>query len=243
MGLSSDQPPLAEIDAYLRGRRSATAPLIVGVTGSVAAGKSVFSNTLKAALEAWPGQPRVELAATDGFLLPHARLEALGLANDKGFPASYDTGAMRAALTAVKTAPAVFPGYSHVTYDVDPGLARTIDPPDILIIEGLNLRMNAPGAPPVIDVLIYLDADEADLEAWFVTRFMGLWAAAEHDPTSFYVRFRGMASEQAEGFARMVWTGINLRNLREHIIHARAEADLIVRKGADHAIVSVEARG
>ena len=90
---------------------------------------------------------------------------------------------------------------------------------------------------------IYLDAEEADLEAWFVARFMGLWSAAEHDPASFYVRFRGMTPEQAEGFARMVWTGINLRNLREHIVHARAEADLVVRKGADHAIVSVATRG
>ena len=51
-----------------------------------------------------------------------------------------------------------------------------------------------------------------------------------------------MTAEQADGFARMVWTGINLRNLREHIIHARDAADLVVRKGADHAIVGVEAR-
>jgi type I pantothenate kinase len=242
-GLSSETSPLAEIEAYLRGRRSEAGPFIIGVTGSVAAGKSVFSNTLKAALEAWPGPPSVELAATDGFLLPNARLEALGLSNDKGFPTSYDTETLRAALTAVRAGPAVFPGYSHVTYDVDPGLARTIDAPDILIVEGLDLRLNAPGAARAIDVLIYLDAEEADLEAWFVARFMGLWAAAEHDPTSFYVRFRGMTPEQAKGFAQMVWTGINLRNLREHIVHARAEADLVVRKGLDHAIVSVAARG
>ena len=222
--------------------RPTTGTFVIGVTGSVAVGKSVFSNALKARLAVAPGAPRIELAATDGFLRPNADLEAQGLAAEKGFPVSYDADALRAALAAVRVGPARFPGYSHVTYDVAPDLARTLDRPDILIIEGLNLRLNAPAQPRLIDALIYLDADEADLEAWFVARFLGLWAAAEHDPGSFYVRFRSMSPEQAEGFARMIWTGINLRNLREHIVHARAEADIVVRKGADHAVVAVEAR-
>ena len=224
----------------LRRRRPAAGPFVVGVTGSVAVGKSVFSNTLKARLQAWPA--RVELAATDGFLLPNAHLDAQGLATEKGFPVSYDTEGLRSALASVRSGPTVFPGYSHVTYDVDPDLARTLDRPDVLIIEGLNLRLEAPGAPRLLDALIYLDADEAHLEAWFTARFMGLWAAAETDPASFYARFRSMDAEQAAGFARMVWTGINLRNLREHIVHARAEADLVVRKGPDHDIVAVELR-
>ena len=37
-----------------------------------------------------------------------------------------------------------------------------------------------------IDTLIYLDADEVhSVEAWFVARFMALWAEAEHDAASF----------------------------------------------------------
>ena len=225
----------------LRRRRPEQGPFIIAITGSVSVGKSVFSKALKARLEAWPAT--VELAATDGFLRPNAQLDAEGLATEKGFPVSYDTAALRAALADVRTGPARFPGYSHVTYDVDDALARVLDRPNILIVEGLNLRLDASGAPRLIDALIYLDAEETDLESWFVARFMGLWAASEHDPASFYVRFRTMSAEQAEGFARMVWTGINLRNLREHIVHARAEADLVVRKGADHGIVGLEVRG
>lgn len=239
--------PLAEtvpdgVLDHLARLRPRTGAFVVGITGSVSVGKSVFSKALKARLTGAAGSPRIALAATDGFLRSNAELEAQGLASEKGFPASYDTEALRAALAAIRLGPTRFPGYSHVTYDVAPDLARTLDRPDILIIEGLNLRLNALGQPRLIDALIYLDADEADLEAWFVARFMGLWAAAEHDPASFYVRFRSMTPEQADAFARMIWTGINLRNLREHIVHARAEADIVVRKGADHAVVAVEAR-
>ncbi|MDO8381326.1 MAG: hypothetical protein Q7T09_20325, partial [Phenylobacterium sp.] len=80
---------------------------------------------------------------------------------------------------------------------------------------------------------------------WFTVRFMGLWEAAEHDPASFYARFRGMSRPEAEGLARMVWEKVNLKNLRDHIAPARALAlaDLVVRKGPDHEIVGVEARG
>ena len=87
-----------------------------------------------------------------------------------------------------------------------------------------------------------MDADEADLESWYVARFLELWEAAEHDPTSFYARFRSMSRDQTEHLARMVWTGVNLKNLRENIILARDTADLVVRKAADHAIVEVVRR-
>ena len=119
--------------------------------------------------------------------------------------------------------------------------ARTlgIDPPDALIIEGLTLRHPDTGPAGLLDALIYLDADEADLERWYVARFLELWEAAEHDPASFYARFRHMTREQTDGLARMVWRDVNLKNLHDHIIHARARADLVVAKAGDHSIASV----
>ncbi len=231
-------PGLARIAALLRDRQRPGVPYLVGVTGGVAAGKSVFAGRLQAMLAA--EGLAVEVVATDGFLLPNDRLTELGLMDQKGFPPSYDTEAMTAALAAIRLGPTRFPAYSHVTYDVDPALARTLVPPDVLIAEGLNLRR--PGAAQAVDLLIYLDAEEADLEAWFTARFLGLWAAAEHDPASFYARFRHLDREGAAGVAKWVWDGINLPNLRQHIAPARAEADLVVKKAADHRLAALGVR-
>ena len=231
-------PVLAWIAAQVRDRLTPGLPYLVGVTGGVAAGKSVFAGRLEALLAT--GGLGVEVVATDGFLLPNDRLIQLGLVDQKGFPSSYDTAAMTAALAAIRLGPARFPAYSHVTYDVDPALTRTLAPPDVLIAEGLNLRR--PGAAEAVDLLIYLDAEEADLEAWFTARFLGLWEAAEHDPASFYARFRHLDRDGATGVAKWVWDGINLPNLRQHIAPARAEADLVVTKAADHRLDAVGVR-
>lgn len=236
--VAAADPAVADVAERLRRARAATGPLVVGLTGSVASGKSTFAEALRAAIEAWPERPRVELVCTDGFLKPNAELDAAGLTNRKGFPESYDVEGLRAALTAIRGGVARFPAYSHVTYDIDPTLARTVEPPDVLIVEGLSLQVD----PTPVDVLIYLEADETLLEAWFAERFIGLWRAAEHDPSSFYARFRNMDEPGARAFASMVWAGINLPNLREHISRAKALARLVVIKGPGHVIAAVEDR-
>ncbi|HEX4182125.1 MAG TPA: hypothetical protein VHY34_02575 [Caulobacteraceae bacterium] len=232
---------LGELAQALEGFRPKQGPFIVGVTGAVASGKSTLSNTLSAELAAWPGPPRVEMVGTDGFLHPNQVLDARGLTARKGFPESYDVDALRRALRGVRQAATDFPGYSHVSYNIDPALTRRIDRPDVLIIEGLSLDLDrGTGAGcRLIDALIYLDADETDIERWFVSRFLGLWEAAEHDPTSFYTRFRGLDRDQVAAVARTVWGQVNLPNLREHIILARDIADIVVRKRGDHRITSV----
>ena len=123
-----------------------------------------------------------------------------------------------------------------------PGGADCLVGEALHVLEDVQARQQPGGqARPagLLDALIYLEADEADLERWYVDRFLELWEAAEHDPSSFYARFRHMTREQTDGLARMVWRDVNLKNLHDHIIHARARADLVVAKGPDHAIASL----
>jgi type I pantothenate kinase len=183
---------------------------------------------------AWPA--RVETVATDGFLFPNAVLAERGLAMRKGFPESYDFDALRAALSAVKSGERVaLPRYSHVTYDVDTANPLWIEKPDLLILDGLHLAH----AKPPIDCLIYLDAEESVIERWFTDRLLPLMVAGRDDPASFYHRFRDFDDASRADFAMRVWAGINLPNLRAHIVHDRVAADIVVTKSADHAIAAV----
>jgi len=91
-----------------------------------------------------------------------------------------------------------------------------------------------------MDVLIYLDAREADIEAWFTDRFVGFSEAARSDPHSFYARFSDLASDQVRAVASGVWRGINLPNLRQHIAPVMGLADIVARKGPGHKIESIE---
>jgi len=212
--------------------RPADGTFVIGLTGSVAAGKSRLAEELAPLLGA-------ETANTDGFLLPTAILVERGLLYRKGFPESYDLAGLAAALAGVRSGPTAFPGYSHITFDPVPG--HVIDRPSALLIEGLALGLARP-QPDGLDCLVYLDAAEADLEAWYVERFLGLWEEAEHDPASFYQRFRHLDRVGVTSAARQVWAAINLPNLREYIAPVRAWADLVVLKGPDHAIREISPR-
>ena len=165
------------------GHLHARVPYVIGIGGSVAAGKSTIARLLQALLGRWPDHPRVDLVTTDGFLYPNAVLEARGLMSRKGFPESYDVRALLAFLAALKAGePEVrAPVYSHLTYDIVEGGENVLRSPDIVIVEGVNVlqtpaRRGRTDASLVVsdffDFSIYVDASEQDLEDWYVTRLL-----------------------------------------------------------------------
>ncbi len=167
-------------------------PYVIGIAGSVAVGKSTTARVLKALLSRWPNTPKVELVTTDGFLLPNAELKRLDLMERKGFPESYDASAIVRFLAAVKSGErnVKAPVYSHLVYDVVPGEHVTVDRPDILIFEGLNVlqpgRLARDGraiafVSDYFDFSIYLDAEEPLLRQWYIRRFMRLRETAFRD--------------------------------------------------------------
>jgi type I pantothenate kinase len=228
-------------------------PFIIGVAGSVASGKSTTSRILRALLRRWRTSPKVDLITTDGFLLSNAVLDERGIADKKGFPESYDRAGLIKFLSDMKSGmPDVkVPVYSHLVYDVIPGEFVAVDQPDILIVEGLNILQ--PGELPksgkpilfasdFIDFSIYIDAEEDDLRDWFMARFRALRETAFTDPKSFFHRFAEMPTDEAEAFGLWAWNAINLPNLRDNILPTRSRADLILKKGGNHAVEEVALR-
>jgi type I pantothenate kinase len=238
---------------FLLAEKDAKVPYIIGVAGSVAVGKSTTARVLKALLARWPNTPKVDLVTTDGFLLPNAELTRLGLMERKGFPESYDTGKLLHFLADIKAGKrnVKAPLYSHLVYDVVPGEETTVDRPDILIVEGLNVLQPArmpkdgtaiPFVSDFFDFSVYIDADEADLHRWYVNRFLRLRHTAFRDPLSYFRRYAELPEAEAINIAEGLWNRINLLNLQENIIPTRQRASLILRKGASHRIETVALR-
>jgi type I pantothenate kinase len=228
-------------------------PYVIGVAGSVAVGKSTMARVLKALLSRWPNTPKVELVTTDGFLLPNEELKRLGLMERKGFPESYDGSAIVRFLAAVKSGErdVKAPVYSHLTYDVIPDQHVTVDRPDILIFEGLNVlqpgKLAKDGRPiafvsDFFDFSVYLDAEEPLLRQWYINRFMRLRETAFRDPRSFFARYAELPEAEALKIATGLWERINLPNLEENILPTRPRASLVLRKGASHMIEEVALR-
>jgi len=228
-------------------------PYIIGMAGSVAVGKSTTARVLKELLARWPSSPKVDLVTTDGFLLPNEVLRRENLMERKGFPDSYDVGALLRFLSAIKSGePNVrAPLYSHLTYDVMPGEYITVDRPDILIFEGLNVLQPrdlprdgkfVPFLSDFFDFSIYIDAEEELIHAWYIKRFMKLRETAFRNPESFFHRYSQLSEDAARAIAEGLWSNINLKNLRENILPTRPRADLILRKGTDHRVEEVALR-
>src|ERR1700728_1334871 len=207
------------------GTEDAKMPYIIGVGGSVAAGKSTTARVLQALLARWPNVPKVDLIATDGFLYPNAVLEREGLMEKKGFPESYDLPALLRFLSDIKAGlhPVRAPVYSHLIYDVIPNHWIEIERPDILIVEGLNVLQAGrlpkdgkaiPFVSDLFDFSIYLDADEDVLLSWYVNRFLALRSTAFADPKSYFHRYARFSDEDATATATSICARISCPRVR-----------------------------
>ena len=231
------------------GVREQRTPFVIAVAGSVAVGKSTTSRLLRELLRRWPATPKVDLVTTDGFLFPNSVLEERGIMDRKGFPESYDRAALMAFLQQIKAGAAQVsaPVYDHVTYDIIPGALQTVNHPDILIIEGLNVLQPARvtstrelyAVSDFFDLSIYVDAPAEDIQRWYLERIFKLRKLAFTKPEAYFYKFAFMPDDELAAYAHNVWNTVNLPNLLENIEPTRSRADIVLRKGSDHTISEV----
>ncbi|PTO81498.1 type I pantothenate kinase [Vibrio splendidus] len=230
-------------------KKETAPPFIIGIAGSVAVGKSTTARLLKALLSRWENHPKVELVTTDGFLYPNEILEEKGLMSKKGFPESYDIKALVNFVSDVKACKrnVTAPVYSHLTYNITKEV-KEVDLPDVLIIEGLNVLqsgMNYPHEPhrvfisDFLDFSLYVDAESAQIQKWYVNRFMKFREGAFAKPGSYFGHYTKLSDLAAKEKAEGIWQSINGLNLEQNILPTRERAHLILRKGADHMVEEV----
>lgn len=223
-------------------KRVRTVPFIIGISGSVAVGKSTTARVLEELLTSYFTGENIKLITTDGFLYSNAELKKRGLSDRKGFPESYDMAKLIQFLNSVKSGVPIVqsPVYSHQVYDIIPNRFDIVDRPDVLIVEGIN-TLQLPSNEQIYvsdftDFSIYMDADERLIEKWYLDRFAKLMDTAFQDPHNYYYQYAIGDRQEAFQMAREVWDRIDLPNLKANILPTRSRADMIMHK-TDHHII------
>lgn len=249
-----------EIDAYhqqqaIQGQqcRLPQGPYILGIAGSVAAGKSTSARILQWLLSRWPQERQVALVTTDGFLYSNSELQERNLHHKKGFPQSYDRPRLLQLMRALKAGQAIIPVplYSHLIYDIVPDQHQILERPEVVILEGLNVLQQRPDdrchhsqrfIADFLDFSLYIDAPETRLKRWYIERFLLFCDSGFRDSRSHFHHYAQLPRAQAIATASEIWERINGLNLSENILPTRQHARLILTKGSDHLVEQIQLR-
>ncbi|NCY17163.1 MAG: type I pantothenate kinase [Actinobacteria bacterium] len=233
-----DLDALRPVAALIAERIGGSGTAVVGMAGGVAVGKSTTAASLRSVLDLQLAHS-CSIVSSDGFLLPNDTLAEQGIFHRKGFPESYDRAAIEGFVLAIRRQqfPITVPLYDHLLHDVLEASA-TIESTDVVLFEGVNTL----GFASSLDLSIYIDAAESSMRRWYLDRVLELRRRSVEEPSAFFATFAQLSQDEFLQRAEMIWETVNLPNLLEHIEPTRDCADIVIRKGPDHAIESVLVR-
>ncbi|XBC43363.1 MAG: type I pantothenate kinase [Buchnera aphidicola (Meitanaphis flavogallis)] len=224
-------------------------PYIIGISGSVASGKSTISQWLRIILQQYFIKKTVSVINTDSFLYPNKVLNTLGLMTQKGFPITYNIDFLVRFFLDVKSGMSnmIIPVYSHFFYDIIPDFHRVVYSSDIFIIEGLHIlypflykRKDLSYLSNIFNFSIYIDANDTSLIRWYLSRFLKLRYMSQFYSNSFFNDYSKMSYTEVINSAMEIWYNINYKNLKKHISPTRRYADCIIKKRYNHSIDFVQ---
>ena len=241
------QKLLSDHKRSLKTRTRTPQPLLIGITGSVSVGKSTISNIIKKLVTSPPINLSAQVISTDNFLFPNSQLQKNQILHRKGFPESFDHAAIIKFLSGITEGKpnSIIPIYSHESYDIE-GTSRS-EITDLIIIEGVNILQEPiekndqdPSIREFLDFSIFIDADESEITQWYEDRFLKYCSLAEDNTKSFFSQFKNLNMEERKKLAAEIWKSVNKPNLDSYIYPSKEYADLIIKKGKDHLVSSLQ---
>ena len=156
-----------------RARTATTHPFLLGVAGPPATGKSTLAQRLVDDLSGAHGL-LARYCPMDGFHLPNARLDALGLRAVKGRIDTFDAGALLAAMRRLTARDAFWwPAYSRTRHEPVIEGVRITGREDICVIEGNYLLCDAPvwcDVARLFGLRVFIDAPDEVLRIRLLAR-------------------------------------------------------------------------
>ncbi|MCT4382209.1 type I pantothenate kinase [Leuconostoc suionicum] len=227
---------MIDLVSFIEGRYVAPF-MVIGITGSVAVGKSTFARNLAEKLSRHGLKSTV--ISTDDFLMSNEELHARGLFEQKGFPQTYHIDQLEQVIKQFHAGEKSvdIPIYTQELADIHPNETQTVELPNILIIEGVT-ALQLPAEQ--LDLKIYIDANLADIKKWYLTRTLEVTALAKDDPSSWRYNYAKMPLDEFTKLAMQVWQTTNQKNLDDYILPTKTFADVIVYVNQQHDIFDIE---
>lgn len=217
---------LNDLVVQVRQELSRDNPVIIGISGNIAVGKTTFAKKIVSVLDKEFSDKSINLVCTDSFLYTNKYLKENYIFNRKGFPESYDNELINDFINSVTSHQRVkVPVYSHKINDISE-VKNTINKPDIIVVEGL-ITLRKP-LNDLISISIFLEANEEDVFEWYQNRC--------YDSINY-------VSANYENFNNNIyniWVEVDKLNYQKNIEPTKNYADNILVFNDVHELVDVK---